>query len=110
MTATENMLPAVQPMTVAGMGALVPVVIADAGERAQWRYVEFFTVTIRNPNTRTAYARACAQFLAWCEGHGLALSAIQPVHVAAWVEVRRVSALRPRSSSSSPPCGCCSTG
>ncbi len=41
-------------------------------------------LTIRNPNTRAAYARACSQFLAWCEG--LTLPAIQPVHVAAWVE------------------------
>ncbi|EWY37068.1 hypothetical protein N825_21725 [Skermanella stibiiresistens SB22] len=40
-----------------------------------------FTVT-----TRAAYACACSQILAWGEGHGLALPAIQPVHVAAWVE------------------------
>ena len=86
MTAIENKLPAVQLLTIAGMGALMPAVIAAEGERAKWRYVEFFTVTIRNPNTRSAYARACGQFLAWCEGHGLALPAIQSVHVAAWVE------------------------
>ena len=32
---------------------------ADLGEPAAWRYVEFFTANIRNPNTRRAYARAC---------------------------------------------------
>jgi hypothetical protein len=41
---------------------LVPAMIADAGEPAAWRYVEFFTANIRNPNTRRAYARACSQF------------------------------------------------
>lgn len=75
------------PVTVAGSrGAVMPALIAAEGERAAMRYVEFFTVTIRNPNTRAAYGRACSQFLAWCDGHGLALPAIQPVHVAAWVE------------------------
>lgn len=33
---------------------LVPALIADAGEAAGWRYVEFFTANIRNPNTRRA--------------------------------------------------------
>jgi hypothetical protein len=45
---------------------LVPALIADAGEPAAWRYIEFFTANIRNPNTRRAYARACSQFFAWC--------------------------------------------
>jgi hypothetical protein len=35
---------------------LVPALIADAGEPAAWRYIEFFTANIRNPNTRRAYA------------------------------------------------------
>ncbi len=44
----------------------VPALIASAGEHASRRFLEFFTVTIRNRNTREAYARARAQFLAWC--------------------------------------------
>ena len=71
------------PVAETGKLLTVPALIAEESERAAMRYVEFFTVTIRNPNTRAAYARACSQFLAWCEGHGLALPAIQPVHVAA---------------------------
>jgi integrase/recombinase XerD len=43
----------------------VPVVIAAAGEGAARRFVEFFTATIRNKNTRLAYARAVGAFLAW---------------------------------------------
>ena len=34
---------------------VVPALIADLGDEAAWRYVEFFTANIRNPNTRRAY-------------------------------------------------------
>jgi hypothetical protein len=46
-------------------GPILPALIAGAGERAAWRFLEFFTVTIRNPNTRAAYARAAGKFLRW---------------------------------------------
>ena len=39
---------------------MLPALIAQAGERAGRRFVEFFTANIRNTNTRTAYARAVA--------------------------------------------------
>jgi site-specific recombinase XerD len=55
----------------------------DAGKR----FVEFFTANIRNPNTRRAYARAAAEFAAWCDQAGLTeLQDIEPVHVAAYIE------------------------
>jgi hypothetical protein len=38
---------------------VVPALVADLGDEAAWRYVEFFTANIRNPNTRRAYLRAC---------------------------------------------------
>jgi site-specific recombinase XerD len=69
-----------------GGGLILPAVIADAGERASRRFIEFFTATIRNANTRQAYARAVADFFAWCERHDLALTTIEPVHVAAYIE------------------------
>jgi integrase/recombinase XerD len=69
----------------AGLAAL-PTLITDAGESASRRFVEFFTANIRNKNTRMAYVRALGPFLSWCEGRGLALKDIQPVHVAAYVE------------------------
>ena len=51
------------------------------------RTLEFFTANIRNPNTRKAYARAVAEFAAWCDERRLdELAAIEPVHVAAYVE------------------------
>jgi hypothetical protein len=36
-------------------GIAVPAVIADAGEHAARRFLEFFAATIRNKNTRMAY-------------------------------------------------------
>ena len=65
---------------------LVPSLIADAGDPAGWRYVEFFAANIRNPHTRRAYARACQHFFSWCEHRKLTLAAIRPFDVAAWVE------------------------
>jgi site-specific recombinase XerD len=65
---------------------LVPALIADAGEPAAWRYIEFFTANIRNPNTRRAYARACSRFFAWCEHQGLTLTMIRPFDVATYIE------------------------
>ena len=56
-------------------------------KEASRRFIEFFTAHIRNRNTRTAYARAAAEFAAWCDRNRLReLRDIEPVHVAAYVE------------------------
>ncbi len=68
-------------------GPILPAVIADAGEHAARRFLEFFAATIRNPHTRRAYAKATCEFFAWCEGHRLTLPRIEPLHVAAYVEL-----------------------
>src|ERR1700757_236935 len=65
---------------------IVPALIADAGDAAGWRYVEFFTANIRNPHTRRAYARACGRFFAWCAERGLTITVIRFHDVATWVE------------------------
>jgi len=60
-----DQLPAIiPPDALAPLDAthVVPALIADAGDAAGWRYVEFFTANIRNPNTRRAYARATLQW------------------------------------------------
>ena len=67
-------------------GPVVPALIADAGDGAARRFVEFFTANIPNPNTRAAYARAVAQFLRWAEARGLTLRTIEPIAVAAYIE------------------------
>jgi hypothetical protein len=40
-------------------GPELPALINRAGEQAAWRFLEFFTVNIRNKNTRKAYGRCC---------------------------------------------------
>jgi hypothetical protein len=64
----------------------LPAIINAAGARARIRFLEFFTVNIRNPNTRRAYAKAAGEFAAWCETIGLrSIAEVQPVHVAAYI-------------------------
>ena len=76
------------PMPTAASVALrladdVPVLIAAADERASMRFLEFFAANIRNPHTR----RATDEFLTWCASAGVpAIGAVQPVHVATWIE------------------------
>jgi integrase/recombinase XerD len=64
----------------------LPTLISREGRRASTRFMEFFTVNIRNPNTRLAYAKAVGQFLAWCDERGTSLHRIEPMVVAAYVE------------------------
>jgi site-specific recombinase XerD len=69
-----------------GAGITLPVLFAPDAPTAK-RVFEFFTANIRNPNTRKAYAKAAADFAAWCEARDLdQLRDVQPVHVAAYVE------------------------
>lgn len=69
-----------------GGGPVIPAIVAQAGDHAARRFLEFFTATIRNGHTRRAYAKAVGDFLAWCEAHALTLAAIEPLHVAAYIE------------------------
>jgi site-specific recombinase XerD len=87
--------PAAGILTPLPGGALIPPLIADAGEQAAWRYVEFFTANICNPNTRRAYARACGHFLAWCEQRSLTLPTIRPYDVASYIETMQQSHTAP---------------
>jgi site-specific recombinase XerD len=75
------------------MNRLVPftdrthALVAVAGERASYRFFEFFTAQIRNPNTRRAYARAAIEFFGWLAARGVTqITAIESVHVAAYIE------------------------
>ena len=73
-------------VTRASSKAWIPELIAAAGPEVTETYIDFFTSTIRNRNTRAAYARACWQFFEWCAAHGLELTTVRPFHVAAWIE------------------------
>jgi integrase/recombinase XerD len=78
-------LPNNSGLSVAGLGQL-PGLIVRAGDDAVRRFVEFFTATIRNRNTRAAYAQAVGQFCSWCERRQLELNHISPVVVATYIE------------------------
>ncbi len=64
----------------------VPALIAQAGERATRRFLEFFTAHIRNKGTREAYARAVGEFCRWCDDYGIPLERVKPLIVAAYIE------------------------
>src|SRR3984957_5894648 len=65
----------------------LPSAVLRAGERATWRFVEFFVANIRNKNTRAAYAQAIGQFFAWSERRGvLDLKDVRPIVVSGYVE------------------------
>src|SRR5208283_3073745 len=60
------------------------------------KFFEFFTVPIRNANTRAAYYRAIQQFLAWSERAGYQhLEDIEPITVAAYIETLQRQAAPP---------------
>ena len=84
---TTNIVP-IPPQDLSRAGLeKVPAIVTRAGENATWRFVEFFTANIRNRNTRAAYAQAVAQFVRWCEAHGIReLERIKPVVIAAYIE------------------------
>jgi hypothetical protein len=89
----------------------LPTMIEDAGEPAARRFLEFFTVNIRNTNTRTAYGRAVSAFMQWCQDHGInRLQDVQPIHVAAYIEQLQGERSAPtppkKPANSSPPWTC----
>jgi len=66
--------------------AQLPNLIFRAGDRAARRFVEFFAATVRNRNTRAAYAQGVGQFCFWCERRGLELGGITPIVIAVYIE------------------------
>lgn len=67
-------------------GLKLPALIVAAGDRAERRFVEFFTANIRNPNTRTAYGRAVGRCFRWCDEREITLDQVEPIIVAAYIE------------------------
>ncbi len=49
----------------------LPALIAKEGNPLALRFVEFFTINIRKPNTRAACDRAVGAFLPWWERQGI---------------------------------------
>src|SRR6266849_7211411 len=86
MDSTRLPVPGKREIVRAGFERLPPIIF-HAGERAGWRFVEFFTANIRNKNTRAAYAQAIGQFFVWSERRGVReLPHVRPVVVSAYIE------------------------
>lgn len=64
----------------------LPATITEAGERAAFHTLEFFTARLPNPNTRAAYARAVAEFSQWCDARRIPLPALSSPIVAAYFQ------------------------
>lgn len=50
------------PSPASSPALALPTLIAAADDATRLRFLEFFAVTIRNPHTRRAYARAAGDF------------------------------------------------
>ena len=82
---TNGLRKRTQPAIVA-LSTVVPALFANAGERATYGVIEFFTAQIRNPNTRAAYSVAVRDFSAWCEQRSLPLEKLRSPHVGLYIE------------------------
>ena len=76
-----------------------PALVAAVGARGSYRFFEFYTAQIRNPNTRRAYARAAVEFFDWLEARGVThITAVESVHVAAYIEQLQKSRSAPTAN------------
>jgi integrase/recombinase XerD len=94
----QGRLPAVVEGTVAVATATlsvalpVPLMVANAGNQAARRFLDFFAASIDNQNTAMAYYRAVCNFFDWLEQHGIhELADIEPFQVAAYLKSLKVS-------------------
>lgn len=89
--AKEIVLLTQKELTQSGFDAL-PLAVQASGTEGVRRFLEFFTVTIRNRNTRAAYRQAIIQFFDWCELRSVrTFDKIQPVTVAAYIEQHKAA-------------------
>lgn len=73
----------------------VPALFLDTGEKGWFRFTEFFTARIRNPNTRAAYLRAARQFSDWCQVRNIPFHKLNSVIIAGYIEELGTRAARP---------------
>lgn len=79
--------------------AALPALVAAAGDRAAYRFLEFFTAQIRNANTRKAYMRSVSEFCDWVAGQGgprslRSVRSMSPSILSSWVGACRRSHTR----------------
>ena len=66
-----------------------PLVIQQAGPKAEKIFWQFFAAEHSNDNTRLAYLRAARRFFDWCSINRLGLDDVEPLHAAAYIEILR---------------------
>ena len=77
--------PTREPIPARIAAQLTPALFAETRQGAR-RFWEFFGANIRNANTRMAYVTAAYRFADWCEARDLPLAAVEPLHVASYIE------------------------
>jgi integrase/recombinase XerD len=65
---------------------VLPRLFVEAGERASYRLIDFLCATIRNRNTREAYARAITRFCRFCESKHFLLQRVNSLLIASYIE------------------------
>ncbi len=81
--------------TLVGPASSLPSIFTVRPE-ARTRMRGFFSSHIRNQNTRRAYMGAFRQFSSFCAEHGIVdLAQVEPVHVAAFVELQSKTQSKP---------------
>jgi site-specific recombinase XerD len=84
--------------------ASVPAQLFAPTPKAAKRVLEFFYAQVENEHTRAAYMNAARRFAAWCEQHGIReLAAIEPIHVAAFINDLQIRLFPPRKKLFTPP-------
>ena len=74
------------PRSLAELAPQFPALFAATPQAAKG-FIDFFTATIRNRNTRRAYFKAANRFSEWCKARGLDnLARLQTLHISAYVE------------------------
>ena len=97
------------PRQLAAIAPRLPVLFT-VSEKAAKGFIDFFTATIRNRNTRRAYFNAAELFSEWCRSRGLDLARLQTFHVSSYVEELSLDHSARPSSSTWPHYGCFSIG
>jgi|SRR5579863_1850772 len=83
--ATKGNSPAL-PRHLAELAPQLPALFLTSPSAAKG-FIDFFTATIRNRNTRRAYFKAASRFSEWCKARGLDdLARLETIHVSAYVE------------------------
>ena len=78
-------LPVILPRALAELAPRLPALFTASPQAAKG-FIDFFTATIRNKNTRRAYFKAVSRFSEWCQESGLDLARLETFHVSAYIE------------------------